>query len=85
MMPLHEALAAWQAGEITASRAMQLTGAEDVMELHAFAHQSGVAIRTYLLPREEEQAARATDLVARLLREEDGAAAVQPEHGLRVR
>ena len=65
MMSLNDALEAWQAGEISVSRAMRLTGARDVMELHAFSEQSGVNIRTRLLPREEEQAKRATDLVDR--------------------
>lgn len=80
MMSVHDALAAWEAGEITAARAMQLTGAQDVMELHAFAHQSGVPIRTRLLPREEAQAARATALIHRLLAAE---VAAGPDDGPR--
>ena len=70
MMSVHDALEAWQAGDITGGRAMQLTGARDVMELHAFASQSGVPIRTHLLPRELEQADNATAMIARTLREE---------------
>ena len=70
MMSVYDALEAWQAGEITANRAMQLTGAADVMNLYAFAHDSGVEIRTRLLPREEEQARRAASLIARLARGE---------------
>ncbi len=69
-MTVHDALDAWQNGEITAMHAMRLTGARDVMELHAFAHQSGVGIRVSLLPREEDQARCATDLISRLMREE---------------
>jgi hypothetical protein len=51
MMTVHDALAAWQYGSITTSNAMRLTAATDVMELHAFAHQSGLPARTRLLPR----------------------------------
>ena len=69
MMSVHVALEAWQAGTITSGHAMRLTGATDVMELHAFAHQSGVDIRTHLLPREEEQAASATAIIGVLLEE----------------
>ena len=63
MMSVHDALEAWQAGDIMASRAMRLTGAADIMELYAFAHDCDVAIRTVLLPREEDQADRATALI----------------------
>lgn len=44
MMSVHDALRAWQAGDISASRAMALTGAENVLELYAFAASSGVEI-----------------------------------------
>ena len=71
MMSVHDALAAWQSGDITANRAMQLTGAADVMDLYAFAHSSGVEIRTDLLPREEEQADRAANLISRLMGDEE--------------
>ena len=71
MMSVHDALKAWQTGEITTIRAaMRLTGAADVMDLYAFARASGVEIRTHLLPREEEQAERATSVVSCLIREE---------------
>jgi len=82
MMSVHDALEAWQAGEITAARAMRLTGAANVLELLAFAHQSGVEIRSGLLPREEEQARRATDLVAWLLAEADASYRRPSEHTL---
>ncbi len=74
MMSVHDALAAWQSGDITADRAMQLTGAVDVMELYAFAHTSGVEIREDLLPREKEQADRAASLISRLMRDEEAVA-----------
>ena len=63
MMSVHDALEAWQAGQITARRAMRLTGATDVMELYAYAHECDVEVRTHLLPREEEQAEHATALI----------------------
>jgi hypothetical protein len=67
MMSVHDALEGWQAGEITAARAMRLTGAGDVLELYAFAHQSGVPVRPGLQPREAEQARQATDMIRQLL------------------
>jgi len=70
-MSVHDALEAWQAGEITASRAMRMTGASDMLELLAFTHQSDVEIRPGLLSREEEQGRRATGLIAPLLAEAD--------------
>jgi hypothetical protein len=82
MVSVHDALEAWQAGEMTAAHAMRLTGATNVLELLAFAHQSGVDIRPGLLPREEEQARRATDLIARLLQQAGGTRSRTAEHTL---
>jgi len=70
MMTVHDALEAWDAGEITSARAMQLTGAQDVMELRAFAYQCGIELRTGLLPREEEQADLATALINKYIEAE---------------
>jgi len=77
MMSVHDALEAWEAGVITAARAMALTGASDAMELYAFAAQCGVDIRPSLLPREEESASAATRLIARLFEEADPSAPVR--------
>ncbi|BDA85461.1 hypothetical protein Sa4125_30030 [Aureimonas sp. SA4125] len=44
MMSVHDALEAWQQGEITASRAMALSGAVDVLELYGLAAACGVDI-----------------------------------------
>ncbi len=79
MMSVHDALEAWQAGEITSARAMRLAGAANVLELLAFAEQSGVDIRSGPLPREEDQARRATDLITRLMAEADAAGDRLPE------
>lgn len=77
MLSVHDALEAWQAGEITARRAMRLTGATDVMELYAFAHECDVAVRATLLAREENQADRATALVKRTMQRTDAELAEQ--------
>ena len=52
-MSTYEALEAWQAGEITASRAMVLTGANDLLDLHALAAECEVELRVELLPSEK--------------------------------
>lgn len=54
IMTEREALEAWQAGEITAARAMTATGATDVLELYAACEVHGVQTRFALLPAEEE-------------------------------
>ena len=69
-MSVYDALEAWQSGDITAARAMQLTGAADVMELYAFAYECDVGIRTLLLPRETEQAKQAIAFIETFLRQE---------------
>jgi hypothetical protein len=54
-MSVHDALEAWQAGEITARRAIALTGAEGLLDLYALAAECGVEIRT--APTSAERAA----------------------------
>jgi hypothetical protein len=63
MMSVHDALQAWQDGDITASRAMALSGARNVMELYALANSCGVDIR--LQPTEAE--ARVVDALSRAI------------------
>ncbi len=72
MMSIHDALQAWQDGEITASRTMQLTGALDVLELYGLADACGVRIR--LEPREDEAfvAEKVTRAIRRALAPEGG-------------
>jgi hypothetical protein len=60
MMSVHGPLQAWQAGDLSSKRAMSLTGAENVMELYAFATTCGVAIRTQMTPSELAAAEAAT-------------------------
>lgn len=63
MMSVHDALEAWQSGELSSRRAMALTGAENVMELYAFASTCGVAIRVTLTEAELAAAEAATQAV----------------------
>ncbi len=53
-MSVYDALAAWQAGDITAARAIALTGAEGLLDLYALASECDVDIRTQ--PTEAERA-----------------------------
>ena len=52
MMTVHDALEAWQAGEITSSRAMVLTDAVNIVELYALAEACDVEIRFDLSDQE---------------------------------
>ena len=60
MLSVHDALEAWQAGDLSSSRAMALTAAENIMELYAFASTCGVEIRTKMTPAELAAADAAT-------------------------
>ena len=62
---IRQALEWWQAGEITARRAQEVTGADDVLELYAAAAAYGVPIRQGLLPREARAAEAATAMIRR--------------------
>jgi hypothetical protein len=65
MMSVHDALEAWQAGEITSKRA--LTDATNVIELYAFASSCGVEIRRELTAGEAAAAEAATKSVQSVL------------------
>jgi hypothetical protein len=60
MLSVHDALEAWQAGDLSSNRTMALTGAANVMELYAFASTCGVEIRTRMTPAELAAADAAT-------------------------
>jgi hypothetical protein len=62
-MGVHEALEAWQQGEITYRRALRLVGAETIAELYAAAYSSGVEIRPIGSPRELMLSRRAIKLI----------------------
>jgi hypothetical protein len=51
-MSVHDALQAWQEGEITAADALRLSGAEDVLEMYGMAVQNDVEIK---LPLGDEE------------------------------
>lgn len=63
-----EALAAWQAGDITARRAMIATGAADVLELYALLEKHGVETRFDLSEAEK----RSVDAVMEAIKKEEG-------------
>ncbi len=44
-MSVHDALQAWQDGDITAADALRLSGAEDLLEMYRMAVQSDVEIK----------------------------------------
>jgi hypothetical protein len=67
MMSVHDALEAWQAGEITSRRAMALTDAVSVIELYAFASTCGVEIRRELTPAEAAAAEAATQSIQNVM------------------
>ena len=60
MMSVHDALEAWQRGEITASRAMALSGAANILELYGLAEACGVEITLELADGERNVAAAVT-------------------------
>jgi hypothetical protein len=62
----HDALEAWQAGEITFRRCMRLTGIDDLPELYAAAKSSGVDIRG-VSQRDYALADRAARILSRRL------------------
>src|SRR4051812_3448062 len=66
-MSVHGGLEAWQAGEITAARALALTGAEGLLDLYALAAECGVEIRTEPTPGERAAAAAVVAALQRLM------------------
>jgi hypothetical protein len=54
MMSVHDALEAWQNGEISTSRAMALSGGRDVLELYALAEACEVELRFELSEAEAQ-------------------------------
>jgi hypothetical protein len=56
MMSVHDALEAWQSGEITSRRAMDLTGASNIIELYGLAQSCDVDIRLEMTEDEKRTA-----------------------------
>lgn len=69
MMSVHDALEAWQQGEITASSAMALSGAKTVLELYGLAEACGVDINLDMSDGELRAASAVTKAVARAIAE----------------
>ena len=67
MMSVHDALEAWQQGQISSRRAMALTGATDVLELHGLAQECDVEIRRELNENEERVVALVSQAIHRRL------------------
>lgn len=61
------AIELWQCGHMTSTRAMEITGARDVMELWAVASHLGVPVRLGLIAREARAAERATEMIRRVM------------------
>jgi hypothetical protein len=60
---LYDILTAWQAGSLTAAKAMRRAGLQTVGELYAAAASSGVRLRRHLLPAEQAAAVAATKAI----------------------
>lgn len=71
MMSVHDALEAWQEGEITASRAMSLTGATNILELYGLAETCDVDIRFELSESEATSVEMVSKAIQRALGHED--------------
>ena len=67
-MTIVEVLTAWQTGDITARRAMMLTGAADVLELYALMERHGVETRFDLAEAEQ----LSVDAVMKAITKEEG-------------
>lgn len=66
MVSVHDALQAWQQGEITTSRAMTLTGAADVLELNGIADACDLEIRLGLNEAKAALVAKVTNAIKRV-------------------
>ena len=74
-MSVHDALEAWQDGQITSRQAMSLTGATDVVELYGLAQECDVEIRFNLTDSER----RVVELASRAIQ-----AGFEPAYGSKI-
>lgn len=73
MMSVHDALEAWQRGDISTSQAQVLSGAKNIIELYALADACDVDIRMEMDDRETAAVEKVTDAIRRaLMRENTG-------------
>jgi hypothetical protein len=71
MMSVHDALEAWQAGELTSKQAMDLTGAGNVVELYGMAQDCDVDIRVELSPAERASVEAVSGAIDRVFAQQD--------------
>lgn len=71
MMTVHDALEAWQAGEITSRRAMVLTDTTSLVELYALAEACDVEIKVELSENEKHAVMTVTEAIERAFARED--------------
>jgi hypothetical protein len=64
-MGVHEALEAWQQGEITYRRALRLVGVDTIADLYEAARSSGIDIRLDPRPQEVHLSDQANRLIDR--------------------
>lgn len=71
MMSVHDALEAWQSGEITSRRAMDLTGAPNLLALYGLAQVCDVEIRLELTENERRTVGRVGVAIERVFAREN--------------
>ncbi len=81
-MGVHEALEAWQQGEITYRRALRLVGVDTIADLYEAARSSGVDIRIEPTPQEVHLSDQAIGLIDRELERIVAAEADAPRLGV---
>jgi hypothetical protein len=80
MMSVHDALEAWQSGDITSRRAMDLTGASNVVELYGLAKACDVEIRLEMLDDEK----RTVDMVGAAIERAFTRESSEPSEGMKI-
>jgi hypothetical protein len=80
MMSVHDALEAWQSGDITSRRAMDLTGASNVVELYGLAQACDVEIRLDLSDDEKRTVEVVGAAIERAFAQENS----EPSEGMKI-
>jgi len=73
MKSVHDALEAWQSGEITSKRAMDLTGATNLVELYELTQDCDVEIRMELSDDERAAVEAASGAIEHAFARQDAA------------
>jgi hypothetical protein len=79
MMSVHDALEAWQSGEITSRRAMDLTGVSNLVELYGLAQACDVEIKLELSDDEKRTVEAAGAAIERAFARENA----EPSEGMK--